>query len=108
MAANAERSQVLEIALSAAFDHRNFVIGVPQTLACEPPQPPTGKQFLTFGTTRSPQFEIRGDSIRAAERANTSIAQENLFANVPGIRAQTPLVHTPIRTEREASSWNFE
>src|SRR4051794_4280161 len=99
MAANTQRTQILKIALSAAFDYRDLVIGVPETLSCEPPQPPSGKQFLTLGSTRLPQFAIRRDSIGAADCANTGIAQQNLIAKVAGISAQTPLVHTPIRTE---------
>jgi hypothetical protein len=108
MAAKAERTQILKIALSAAFDYRDLVIGVPQTLSCDPHQPPIGKQFLTLGSTRSPQFAIRRDGVGPADGANTGIAQQNLFANVPGISAQTPFIHAPIRTEREAPCWNFQ
>ena len=61
-----------------------------------------------MGSTRAPQFPISNAGVDSADRAYATVAQQNLLAEVTGVSAEAPFVHTPIRTEREAPRWDFQ
>ena len=50
MADQAQRAQVVEIALAAAFGHGNHVIGVTQALSVDSFQAPAREQALAMST----------------------------------------------------------
>src|ERR1700750_3183605 len=52
MAAQAERADILEIALTAAFNDGNDVVGIPETFARPATQSPVGKERVAVCATR--------------------------------------------------------
>jgi len=102
VAENTQGAQVVEVALSTPFRDGQDMIGVPQTLAVQPLEPPFGEKPQPVGPAGAPQFAISRASVRSADRANAAVPLQDLLAKVPGIGAEPPFVHTPIRTERKA------
>jgi hypothetical protein len=97
MARQAERAQVLEIALSTTFGDWKDMICVPQGAASvDRTESPDGKLFGTPTTAGSLQVFHRCDSIGGADGADTGIPGKYLVAQVPGVGTQTPLMHTEI------------
>jgi hypothetical protein len=108
MAEQAQGAQVLQVALAPSFHYRKNMIGVPQRLARESRKSPLREKPLPVGSARAPQLPIGGAGVDAANRANAAVPQQNLLAQVPGVGAEAPFVHTPIRTEGEAPRGDFQ
>lgn len=108
MAHQTQSSNIGEVALSAAFGDRQNVIGVPQSPAIQTRESPTCEEFEAMRSTGALQVEVRRAGIHLAERAYSAIAHQHLLAQIAGVGAKTPFVNTPIRTERETASGNFE
>ena len=95
MAEKTQGTQVLQVALSAAFDDGQDMIGVPQTLPVQPLEPPFGEKPQPVGTTGAPQLSIRSAGVNSADRADAPVPPQNLLAqgtrgrNAVAIRART-------------------
>ena len=104
MATKAERADVIEIALATALCHRKNMIGIPKTLAQAFSKAPVLHKGHTAFAARSLQLAMFPDRIQATVGAHASITLENLFAQVPRLRPQLPLVYTKIGAEGGAAS----
>lgn len=103
VAPQAERPHVVEVALAAAFGHRDAMVGVPKTLAGESLQPPGGKQFQTPCPARPLQRSHRGNGVRATPLTYAAVTGKDPIAEMARIAAQLPLFHAPVGAERSAS-----
>ena len=79
MALQAQRSQVVEIALSPALCDRLNVIGIPQAFPAVSLQSPIFQQGASGIPARSTKPAIGCDGINAAFGAIPVIAQKDLF-----------------------------
>ena len=87
VAQQAQRAQVVKVALSSAFHHGQDVIGIPQRLPVEPFKSPSGEKPQPMGSARTAQFPIGGPRIDPAERANAAIPLQNLLAKIAWVAA---------------------
>ena len=87
MAAQAKRSNVSKVALSATLGYRLNVIRIPQALAKTPLQPPELKQRMSRTATRALQPLIGRQRINSALGTNASVTQQNLFTKIGWLRA---------------------
>ena len=108
MAAQAERADVVEVAFTAAFGDRQDVVGVPQASAMEASDSPMLEQIAAIRSARMAQGAQGGDRIHAAGGAHAAIAQEDLIAEISGLRSQLPFVHAIFGAEGEAASEDLE
>lgn len=108
MAEQAQRAEVLQIAFASALYHGNNMIRVPKGSTADPLEPPTREQLLSMRPARPLQVEIGGSAIDPAKRADAFVAGEHLLAQIAGVRAKPPFMHTPIRAEREPARRDLE
>jgi hypothetical protein len=108
VAEKAQGTQILKVALSSAFHHGQDMIGIPESLAREPLEPPSGQKPLPMCATRAPQFPVGSAGVDPADRANAPVPLQNLLAKITGVGTEAPFVDTPIRTERKAPHWDFQ
>jgi hypothetical protein len=79
MATQAQGADVIQVALPAAFRHRQNVIGIPQTLAHARVQSPVAHQGRACIPARSLQLAVLLDRVQTAMRANPSVALQDLL-----------------------------
>jgi hypothetical protein len=105
MAFQAEGSEVCEIALAAAFDHRNDMIGIPKAFSGSRSgtKAPIDPGLQAGGSAQSLQMSPGRQAIDAALTADALVALEHSLADVSGIGAQAPFLDAPVRTECEAA-----
>lgn len=108
MAAQAERANILEIALASAFNDRNDVIGIPEALARPATQAPVRKQRRAICAARIAESACFGNRVYCAGGTNTAIAMKHLLSKICGLSAQFPLVHTELRAEGVPSARNLK
>jgi hypothetical protein len=108
MAAQAERTDVFKIAFATAFRNRQDVIRIPQRPAADSFQAPVSKEFLPPRIFGSLESNVGLHGVGPAEHAHSLVTQEDLLTQVPGVRAQTPLVNTILGTEGEAPGRHFK
>jgi hypothetical protein len=108
MAAQAERTDVFKIAFATAFRNRQDVIRIPQRPAADSFQAPVSKEFLPPRIFGSLESDVGLHGVGPAEHTYSLVTQEDLLAQVPGVRAQTPLVNTILGTEGEAPGRHFK
>jgi hypothetical protein len=104
VAEETEGAEVVEVALAAAFGYGADVVGVPQAAACgdglHAVEMEAGGACGAAGT-----FErvVGGNGVDVADGAGAAVAGEDLFAEVAGIGAETPLVDTVVGAEGAAA-----
>lgn len=108
MATKAEGANIGYVAFASSFDDWHDVVGVPEALATPVPDSPVSKQRLAVCTSRVSEPACRADRIDAAVGADASITQEDLFAEIRGLRAKLPFVHTIPGAEGETATRNFD
>src|SRR6476646_3275325 len=59
-------------------------------------------------STGALHVQVGGAGIHLTQRAYAAIARQYLLAEIAGVGAEAPFVNTPIGTERETASGNFE
>jgi hypothetical protein len=100
VAEQAERADVLQIALAASFGDREDVVGVPQAAsardALHAVKPKTGG---SRGTPGALQCGIGGYGVDVADSASAAIASKDLVAEISGIGAKTPLIYAVVAAE---------
>jgi hypothetical protein len=110
VAEETEGADVVEVALTSAFGHREDVVGVPQAAAGRDgfhsvEAEPCG----SCGSARAFEGGVDGDGVAAADGTDTTVAGENLVAEISGICTESPLMDTVVATEGAPSlSENFE
>lgn len=100
MTQQAESTDVVQIALTTAFAHREDMVSVPKT-------PPAGHRLHAVeAKSCSPRWSagafesgIHGPGIDLADGTTSSIAGKNLIAKVTWIGAKTPLMDAIIAAE---------
>jgi len=80
MAEQAEGADVFKIALPAALDDRDDVIGIPKRPAEAAFQPPMLKQLQAMRAAGALKFGEGGAGVDPAQGADAAVAQENLLA----------------------------
>jgi len=108
MAFEAERANVVEIALATAFHHRNDMVGIPEAFSRTGPQAPFERSFQARRTPQAFKLQCCTQTIYGADGAHATIPFENLFAEVAWIGTETPLLHAPSRAKRDPSFGNFQ
>jgi hypothetical protein len=108
VAAEAEGAQVREVAFAAAFDDGRDVIGLPEGAAGEAGQVPVVEQALARRAAGALHDALGDERINTATAADAAIAFEHLVAEVAGVGAEPPLVHTIVRAERSAAFRDFD
>ena len=97
MAREAERAEVVEVALTAALGYGTDVISVPKRAACGDGLHPVEAEA---GEPSGPACTFKGvedgEGIGLADSADAAIAREDLIAEIAGIGAKTPLVDTVV------------
>jgi hypothetical protein len=108
MTANAERADVLQVALTAALHHWHNVICVPEGASLarfQPPFRPSGQTFRTAGTAELQKF---GAAVDSTSRTDSAVALENLVSQITGVSPHLPLVHAPGGAECNSTLGHFE
>ncbi len=100
VALQAEGAHVGEVALAAAFDHRQDVIGVPEVAAMAP---------LLFKLPPGVEIELalvftEALGVQAAGRADTAVPGKDLLPQIAGIGAELPFVHAGRAAEGETAA----
>jgi hypothetical protein len=107
VAAQAERAQVREVALAAAFDDGDDVVGLPERAAGRAGEVPVVEQALAGRAAGALQDALRNERIDTATFADAAIALEHLITEVAGVGAETPLVYAVVGAEGAAAFGNF-
>ncbi len=108
MAAQAEGAQVGEVALAAAFDDGDDVVGLPEGAAGVAREIPVVEQALAGGAAGAFQDALRDERVDAAAFADAAVAFEDLVAEVAGVRADAPMVHAVVRAEGAPAFGDFD
>jgi hypothetical protein len=89
----AKGSNVIEVTLAASFCYGQNVIGIPQTFADSDFKPPMAHQGFASSPARTLKLSVLSDRVHRAVGAHSSISLENVFAQIPRLRSQLPLVY---------------
>jgi hypothetical protein len=108
VADQAQSTEVLQVALTTAFNHGQDVIRVPQRFPIEPFEAPAHKKPVPVLAPRPLQVEVGSARVGVANCADAVIAPEDLLAQVTRVTTKAPFMDTPDRTERQAPRGNFE
>ena len=92
MATQAEGADVVQVALPAAFRHRQNVIGIPQTLAHPRVESPMAHQGRPCVAASSLQLAMLFDRVEAAMRADAAVSLQYLLAQITWLGSQLPFV----------------
>jgi hypothetical protein len=104
MALKAQRPHVGEIALAAAFHYRHNVVGVPQMA----PAAPIFFELAARAVIQLALILAQRLRVYAALRAHPTVAREDLLAQVSGIGAKLPFMHTRTAAESESPFRNSQ
>lgn len=108
MTAKTQGANVRQVALAAAFDDGDDVIGIPEGLARAGPEAPVSEKRGARCSAGEAKLAGGGDGIGTAVGTNTAIAFENSLAEIGGLGAQLPLVNAELGAEGEAAFGDFE
>jgi hypothetical protein len=104
MAGEAEGTEVVEVALSAAFGDGADVVGVPEGVAGGDGLHAPELEGLSAGDTSAAlEGGVGGDGVGVAEDADAAVAGEDLVAEIAGVGAETPLVDAEVGAEGAAA-----
>jgi hypothetical protein len=93
MAEKTQGTDILEIALSAAFRHRENMIGIPKApTAGDGLHTVKTKSRLPSRSSRALERGICGNRVDSARSTTAMVASEDLIAKVSGIGSEAPLV----------------
>jgi hypothetical protein len=104
----AKGSNVIEVAFATPFCYRQNMIGIPQTFADSGFESPVTHQGFASSTAGPLEFAVLPDRVYTTVSAPSPVTLENMFAHIPRLRTQLPLVHAILRTEREAARRHFQ
>jgi hypothetical protein len=86
MAADTKRPHVRQIALPAAFCHRQYMIGIPQRFPAALAQSPGFQEVPARRIIQPPHIAPQRHGIHAAGRANPAIALKDSLPQISRIR----------------------
>ena len=107
MAQQAKCSHIVEIALAAAFRHRNNMVGVPKGFPAPFRDLPFFEKTAAGRVIEFAKVAAQRERIRTADRTYTLVTCQNLIAEITGIGSQLPLVDTGISAESAAALRDF-
>src|ERR1700722_11215368 len=84
------------------------MIRIPESLAGEPLESPSGQKPLAMGPARAPHLPVCRAGVDPADRANAPVPLQHLLTKITRVAAEAPFVDAPIRTEGEPPRWDFE
>lgn len=105
MTRQTECTEVVEVALTSAFCHRQDMVGIPQR-----PAGPDGSEAIypqagiASRTSRPSQCVVYPYRIGSTQSAYSAITSKDLVSEVARIRAKPPLMHAVLRAERAAAA----
>ena len=110
VAEEAEGTEVVEVALAAAFGDGTDVVGVPEAEAgCDGFHTVEAEASSASGASGSLEGVIGGNGVDGADGADAAVAGKDLVAEVAGVGAETPLVDAVVAAEGAAAfGQNFE
>jgi hypothetical protein len=104
VAKQAEGTEIVEVALTAALGYGTDVVGVPEGAAGGDGAHAVETQAGDAGWAAcSLQSVVGGDGVDAADGAEAVVAGEDLVSKIAGVGAETPLVDTVRRAEGAAA-----
>jgi hypothetical protein len=104
VAEETEGAEVVEVALTAAFGDRADVVGVPQAATRGDGSHSVEMQAgCTGGAARTFECVVGGDGVDLAGGADTTVASEDLIAEIARVGAKTPLVDTVVAAKGAAA-----
>ena len=104
MTGQTKSAEVVEVALAAAFRHRDLMVGVPQGAAgSHAAQTPDGELLRARVPPRALEPGHGGDGVGGAQGADAAVAGEHLVAQIAGVGAEPPLVNAELRAEGAAA-----
>jgi hypothetical protein len=104
VAEKAERAEIVEVALAAAFGYRSDVVGVPEAAAgCDGLHAVEAEASGANGASGSLEGVVGGDGVDGADGADAAVAGEDLVAEVAGVGAEAPLVNAVVAAEGAAA-----
>jgi hypothetical protein len=96
----AERAEVVEVALSSSFRYGTDVIGIPEGAAGSDGLHSVKGKPGGAGVASSPlERVVDGDGVGLAGGADATVAGKDLVAKVTEVGAETPLVDAIVRAE---------
>jgi hypothetical protein len=105
MAQEAERPEIIKIALATPLGNRDDMIRLPQAAAAgDALHPIETKARLTRRTSGTFERREGSQGVDAADGAASVIAGEDLVAQISRVGTKTPLVHTVVAAEGAATS----
>jgi hypothetical protein len=104
MTEQAERPDVIEVALAATFGDGDDVIGLPQAAAAgDALHSIKPHARLARGTPRPLECSEGSQRVDSADGAASAIASEDLIAEIARVGAKTPLVYAVVAAEGAAA-----
>jgi hypothetical protein len=99
----AQSPDVFEITFAPAFDYGNDMIGVPEAFSTSrsETESPFQPSLQASRASQSLQMFPGRQAIDAALHADTLVSFQYFFADISRIGAQPPLLHAPVRAERQ-------
>src|SRR5271170_5068251 len=107
MALEAQRTDVLEIAFTAAFHYGDNMIGIPKGASVPGAQSPIQSSFQPSRAPKAFQLPFCMQAIDSATGAHAAVAFQYFFANIPWVATNAPFFHAPRRAKRHAPFGNF-
>jgi hypothetical protein len=89
----AKGSYVIEVALAAPFCYRQNVISIPQTFTNSRFKTPMAHQGFASRSARTLQPTVLPGRVHGAVGAHSPVSPKDVFAQVPRLRTQLPLVY---------------
>ena len=104
VAEKAERAEVVEVTLAAAFGYGADVVGVPEGAAGGDVLHAVEMQAGGTGSAAG-SFErvVGGDGVDVTDSADAVVAGKDLVAEIAGVGAETPLVDAVVAAEGAAA-----
>jgi hypothetical protein len=96
MATQAERADVIQVALPAPLRYRQNVIRVPKALAGPRVESPMPHQGHASRPARSLQLALLRDGVNPTVGAHALVTVQYLLAQVPRLRSQLPFVYAVV------------
>ena len=104
MAEQAERANVVDVALAASFGNGKDVIGVPQAAAAgDGLHAVESESGSASRAASSPECGVCGNGVDVTGGAATAVTGEDLVAKIAGVGAQTPLMDAVVAAEGAAA-----
>jgi hypothetical protein len=106
--AQAQGTDVGEVAFAATVDYRDDMVGVPEGFARAGPKPPVLEKHSAASSSRKSEFSGGGDGVDTATGTDAAITLKHFFTEICGLGPQLPLVDAELGTEGVSTAGNLE